>query len=62
MPLYLTYLKIIPLILFPFKDYNSKNQEVYVMVVSVMNKELFIEVHVTLKEFSISIQDFNSFL
>lgn len=40
-----------PLMLFPSKYYNSKNQVVYVMVVSVMNEELFIEVQVTLKDF-----------
>lgn len=32
------------------------------MVVAMMNEELFIEGHVTLKEFSISIHDFKSFL
>lgn len=45
-----------------FKDYNSKNQEVYVMIVSVMNEELFIVVQGTWKEFSISIHYLRSFL
>lgn len=46
MAFYLIFMKIIHFILFSFKDDNSTNQENYVMVVSVVNKELLL---ITLK-------------